>query len=225
MRISAIEGHRLWASIYDRSLNPLLALERRTMREFLKRLQPANVLDVACGTGQWMLQFQRAGSNVFGCDACQEMLSEAIKAASLRGRVALGNAEGIPFGDSIADLVFCSVSLGYFQDLERVFHEFARAAKPGGFVALSDLHPEALAAGWTRSFKLGEQVYELAHYPRALKEVDAAARHAGLRFEDSRDIFFDTPELELFRRARKEAMFSIAMKTPALFFGLWGKPC
>src|SRR5947209_3754795 len=112
MRVSAIEGHRLWAPVYDSGLNPLVALERRAMRNLVKPLRPSRMIDVACGTGKWLLHFQQAGSQVFGCDACQEMLSEATKTPSLRGRIALGDAERIPFSNSIADLVLCSISLG-----------------------------------------------------------------------------------------------------------------
>ena len=225
MRVSAIEGHRLWASVYDSGPNPLLALERRTTREFLDPLRPSKMIDVACGTGQWLLHFQKAGSDVFGCDACEQMLSEATKISSLRGRVALADAECIPVCSSMADLVLCSVSLGYFHNIGRVFREFARASKPGGFVAVSDLHADALASGWTRSFKLSGQRYELENYRRSIEEVAGAALAAGLIPKFCKDIYFGTPELPVFQRAGKEEIFRTVMSIPALFIGLWEKPC
>jgi len=225
MRVSVIEGHRLWASVYDCGLNPVLALERRGMRDLLKPLRPSKVLDVACGTGKWLLHFQQAGSDVFGCDACQEMLSEATKTVSLRGRVVLADAERIPFSASMADLVLCSVSLGYFHRIDRVFRELARVAKPGAFIAVSDLHPHALASGWTRSFRLGEQVYELEHHPRVMDEVTAAARDAGLRRTIYRELAFDTLELSIFKAAGREDVFWTARTIPAVFIALWEKPC
>jgi ubiquinone/menaquinone biosynthesis C-methylase UbiE len=225
MRVSAIEGHRLWASVYDSGLNPILALERRAMRHLMGPIKPAIMLDVACGTGQWLLYFQRAGSDVFGCDACDEMLTEATKNSSLRGRVSIADAERIPIRASTADLVLCSVSLGYFHNVERVFDEFARVSKPGGLIAVSDLHPEALASGWTRSFRLGEQRYELEHYEHAVYEIEAAALGAGLRRESFQAIHFSDPELPMFRRCGKEKLFNSVAGVPALFVGLWKKPC
>jgi ubiquinone/menaquinone biosynthesis C-methylase UbiE len=225
MRVSARDGHRLWAEVYDSGPNPVVALERRSMAGVLKPLQTGTTVDVACGTGRWLLSLQQAGSDVFGCDACEEMLSAAQKISPLRGRVALADAEQIPFRGSIADLVLCSLSLGYFHNLDRVFSEFARASKPGGFIAVSDLHPRALASGWTRSFKLGDKLYEVEHHRRAVQEVRSAASSAGLRLAFFTEPRFGAAEFEFFQRAGKGELFQTLLSTPALFIGLWKKSC
>jgi len=225
MRVPALEGHRLWARVYDLGTNPLLALERRAMWNVLEPLQAKKVIDVACGTGQWLLHLQQGGSDVFGCDLCQEMLDEAQKIFSLRGRLARADAECIPFRTSMADLVLCSVSLGYFHDLDRAVLEFARALKPGGYIAISDLHPDASSAGWSRSFKLGEQRYELQHYRRSIHEITSAACGAGLQPKLHRDVYFGAAEMPIFQCAGKQELFSSLLTTPALFIGLWEKPC
>ena len=221
MRVSAIEGHRLWASTYDSTPNPLVALERRMMRDILSALQPSRVIDVGCGTGQWLLHFQRTGSQVFGCDACREMLSEARKIHSLRGRLVLACAENIPFRSAFADLVLCLLSLAYFKDIDRVFREFARVSKSGGVIAVCDLHPEARIAGWKRSFRLGRQSYEIAYHYRTVQDVARAAANGGLRSRLSQTIYFGMPELPLFQRAGKEDRFWSVKSVPALFAGLW----
>lgn len=225
MLLSPIEGHRLWAPIYDSGFNPLLALERRAMREIVAPLRPSTVVDIACGTGEWLSYFQRAGSDVFGCDACEEMLMQAAKNVHLRGRIALAEAGHVPLPDSVADLIFCSLSLGYFPRIESVFREFMRLSRRGGRIALSDMHPYALAAGWTRSFKLGEQRYELENHVRTLQEIHHAASAAGLRLLCCQTICFGAPELTVFERAGKEDLFEEACRVPALFSCLWEHPC
>ena len=225
MRVSTIEGHRLWAPIYDSGPNPILALERRAMLELLRPLQPATVIDVGCGTGQWLSYFQQARSEVFGCDACEEMLREATKIRSLRGRVILAEAENIPFCDSTVDLVLCSLALGYFLDIHSVFREFARASKRGGLIAVSDLHPKASASGWTRSFRLGAQLYHLEHYSRSIEEISGAASDAALSIKFYQEVYFSTPELPIFQQNGKGDLFRTVARTPALFVGLWEKPC
>lgn len=225
MLISAIEGHRLWALSYDSGPNPLLALERRAMREIVAPLRPSTVIDIACGTGEWLSYFQRAGSDVFGCDACQEMLTQAAKYAHLHGRIALAEADRVPLRGSVADLILCSLSLGYFPKIDSVFREFTRLSMPGGHIALSDIHPYALAAGWSRSFKLGEQRYELENHHRTLQEINHAASAVGLRLLSCQTSCFGPPELAVFKRAGKEDLFETASRIPALFTCLWENPC
>lgn len=225
MRVSALEGHRLWAPVYDSGLNPIVALERRSMWTLLKPLPPGRVIDVACGTGRSLCYFQQAGWDVFGCDCCEEMLREASKNFALRGHLTLADAERVPFPASTADLVVCSLSLGYFHDAGRVFLEFARMSKPGGLIAVSDLHPDALNAGWTRSFKVGDQRYEVAHHRRALKDIRALASAAGLRPKLNEPVHFGTAELPTFQQSGKENLFQVTKSIPALFICLWEKPC
>ncbi len=225
MNVAAIEGHRLWAPTYNSGLNPLLALERQAMRALLKPLHPATMIDVACGTGQWLLNFQNSGADVFGCDACEEMLKEAAKSGCLRGRIALAEAECIPVRREVADLVLCSLSLGYFQNINHVFREFGRVSKPGGFIAVSDLHPDALACGWSRSFKVGEQRYDIENHQRTIEDVKGAALEAGLTPKSCRPIYFGPSEFPVFQRAGKQDLFETVKRIPALFTCLWKKPC
>ena len=225
MRVAAVQAHRLWAPVYDSCLNPILALERRAMESVLKPLQPCRVVDVACGTGRWLPHLQNAGSQVFGCDACEEMLYEATKNHSLRGRLALADAERLPFRSSVADLILCSLSLGYFRRLDRVFREFARTVTLGGVIAVSDLHPDALAAGWKRSFNVGREKYEIMHYSRALEEIKEAATDAGLRCRSFEEVSLGAAELPIFQRVGRERYFESAKSIAALFIGVWEKPC
>jgi malonyl-CoA O-methyltransferase len=224
MQVSVLEAHRIWAPIYESGANPVRALARRTVRSLLTPLRPLTVIDVACGTGEELLDFQKSGSVVFGCDACQEMLDEAGNKPLLRGRVVLADSEWLPFQGAVADLVLCSLSLGYFQNINRVFAEFKRIAKADGVVAVSDLHPQALDSGWTRSFRAGAEVYEIDHYRRSLEEISDAALWAGLRPKLSREVRFGDGDFDMFRAAGKAELFENARRVPALFIGLWENP-
>ena len=224
-RVSAAEGHRLWAPVYDSGVNPLRALERRAMRERVNSAGATRVLDVACGTGEALFDFQQSGPAVFGVDACKEMLEEAVKFPSLRGHLVSGNAERLPFRTGCADLVVCSLALGYFDDLDCVFAEFARVAAPGGSIAVSDVHPDALAAGWTRSFSSGAARFELDHYCRSLAQIERSAAGTGLEDCALSEVSFAEPELPIFRSAGRDALFEDLRKVPALFIAMWRKPC
>ena len=90
-QVSPLEGHDLWAPVYDSAVNPIVLLERRSTLELLGNLRPSTLLDVACGTGYWLRHFDRAGSTVFGIDLSQEMLNEARNSPSLKRRLILRN--------------------------------------------------------------------------------------------------------------------------------------
>jgi ubiquinone/menaquinone biosynthesis C-methylase UbiE len=225
MMLRAVDAYRLWAATYDSEANPLVALDRRTMSRLLGTVAPSRLVDVACGSGRWLLHFQRAGASVFGVDSCDAMLEQAAKHVSLRGRLLCGDAMHLPLRDGTADLCFCSLALGYFSDLYRSFSELARIAAPGGRVAVSEIHPQALAAGWTRSFKSASTRYEIGHYSYTLNDIYGAAKASGLRPVLRHSAFFGEPELPFFQQAGKEKLFAAVEAIPALFAALWERPC
>jgi len=224
-RVSAIDGHALWAPVYNSGPNPLLHLERRSMNKLLGDLRPPVIIDVACGTGTWLLHFLQRGSTVFGVDACEPMLREAEKDGSLRSYLALGAAEHLPFAALGANLVLCSMSLGYFPNLKRVFEEFHRVALPGAYVAISDLHPVAATAGWTRSFKRNGHRYELATHFHSLEEIAQVAETVGLEPRRQEDAYIGDSEFAFFSSTGKEMLFHAVTSIPALRLWLWEKPC
>jgi ubiquinone/menaquinone biosynthesis C-methylase UbiE len=221
--ITAKDGHRIWAPIYDASPNPLLALETRLVLERLGRLRAARFLDIACGTGRWMGLIQQRGSQVFGVDFCPEMLLEASRKPGLAGRLSLAEAGLIPMADGAMDLTLCSFALGYMPSPRDAIAEMARVSRQGGRVVVSDLHPHALAAGWTRSFRRDGQVYEIDHYLHPVAAWEAAAASAGLALDWSLEAGFGEPERAIFRKAGKESLFPELSRIPALLARSWMK--
>jgi ubiquinone/menaquinone biosynthesis C-methylase UbiE len=223
MLVSALEGHRRWAPHYDSQSNPLLALETRIL---VPRLLPVTLqcfLDVACGTGRWMAYLRRCGARVFGVDICAEMLARAEQKDSVRGHSVLAEAACLPFETGFADAVLCSFAAGYFADLERAVSEMARAARPGARIVISDLHPAGVSAGWTRSFRLGAEVYEMQHFAPSIEELLAAASLAGLRLDMRVESCFGDEERAYFVAAGKEELHAKVAAVPAIWIGIWTK--
>jgi len=211
--VSALEGHRIWASQYDGSLNPLLALEERV----LGTLKGRTCVDVGCGTGRWTSRL--AG---FGVDLCEEMLREGSEKSALRGRLLQADAGALPFASGSSDLTLCSFAVGYMNNLPAAIAEIARITRPGGRVIITDLHPAAVAAGWTRSFRVGAAVYEMEHTRTAVPQTVEAARRCGLELAQQQDACFGEPERPIFEAARK-SLEDVA-QTPAVWIGIWTKP-
>ena len=223
MQVSPIEGHRIWSESYDRQPNPLLALETRVLDEMLLPFHGKRSVDIACGTGRWMTYAQSRGARVTGVDACREMLLEAARKPHLAGRLILGQAGLLPLADEVADLVLCSFALGYVPNAAGAICEMARIAAPRSRIVVTDLHPRALEAGWTRSFRAGGIVYEIEHFPYSTSDLLEVGEAAGLRFEGSLDAHFGEPERSIFRSAGKDRLFSEMSRIPAVWMASWVK--
>ena len=223
IRLRAVQAHEVWAPLYDSTPNPLLALAKRSLNNVLQKRNAKNVIDIACGTGQYLEELRPSGANVFGLDACEPMLQEAKKRTALTGRLVRADAASLPFVDGWADLVICSMSLGYFDDLNTVFRQFARVARPGASITVTDLHPHAIAAGWTRSFKAGSISYQIQHFCYSGEQIRHAARFGGLSLRRWSNVRLGSREFPVFEQAGKIHLFPKATRTPALFLAIWEK--
>jgi ubiquinone/menaquinone biosynthesis C-methylase UbiE len=221
LQVDAIQGHRLWSASYDSDPNPTLALEFRVAGRFLGDLRGRRFVDIACGTGRWMTEARRRGASAIGIDLCREMLQQAARKPGANGRLAQADAGCLPLAADCADLVMCAFSLGYLRDLQTAMAELARITRRGGRIILSDIHPEGLRRGWTRSFRVEGRVFELRHHAHSAQQWREAARQARLALVEWVEPRFGHPERSLFQRAGKEELFAAARETPAALIAVW----
>jgi SAM-dependent methyltransferase len=91
----------------------------------------ARVLDVACGSGSFLLCAADRGLELVGLDVSPtaiELARERVPGAALH----VGDAEQLPFEDSSFDVVTCLGSLEHFPSPERGAAEIARVLRPDG---------------------------------------------------------------------------------------------
>jgi SAM-dependent methyltransferase len=222
--IAPIEGHALWADSYDARPNPLLALEARILTGLLGPVDSLRAVDVACGTGRWTERLAREGARVAGVDICRPMLARASSHARLSGRLALADACALPFPSGTADLTLCSFAIGYMADLGAAAAEMARITTAGGRLAISDFHPLAAAAGWTRSFRAAGRVYHIDHFVRSSRQLCHEIRAAGLDLELQVDAHFGEPERAIFLAAGMADRFAVTSSVPAVWISVWKRP-
>lgn len=224
MRLAAVEAYRIWSATYDTAPNPLLELEAEALPEYLTPLEGKRLVDVGCGTGRWMEYATRRGAHVIGIDAVQEMLLRAAGRPGLKGGLVRGDAAQLPLPSGITDLVLCSFTIAYLPSLQGAAAEMARVARPGARILVTDLHPDAVAAGWTRSFRQAGQVYDVDHRSYREGELIDAFTLMGLKLEHSASLHFGEPQREVFRRAGREHAFDDVCRTPAVWITSWRKP-
>jgi len=220
-RVSAAVGYSLWSQNYDRDPNPLLALETRILAGKLNDLGKKVFVDIACGTARWMVYAAQMGAHVFGADLVPEMLAAARQKPRTAGRLIQADACHLPFVDNFADIALCSFALGYLRDPECVFRELGRITKRRGMVIASDLHPEALEAGWRRTFRCGSTLLEIENYSHSCEQLVHAGSSANLELREVLQPCFDSPEITIMRDAGKTEQIQEVLKVPAILVLLW----
>ncbi|MBQ0015935.1 MAG: bifunctional demethylmenaquinone methyltransferase/2-methoxy-6-polyprenyl-1,4-benzoquinol methylase UbiE [Bacteroidales bacterium] len=150
------------ATNYDR-LNHLLSLgidkcwRQRALRHIINKQQPQNILDIACGTGDFSIaiaQKVHKESKVYGLDLSEGMLNvmhQKVKTAHLEHIISTkhGNCETLPFDDNSFDCATIAFGIRNFEHRETALNEIRRVLKPGGRLVILELSvPECKIIRW-----------------------------------------------------------------------------
>ena len=119
---------------------------RRLAVKRLKRLNPAYILDVATGTGDFAIQLQDSlqPQHITGIDLSQGMLDEARRKVKEKGlEQAISFEQGDCMALSMQDESFVAVTVAFgvrnFEHLQQGYQEMARVLKPGGMLCVLEL--------------------------------------------------------------------------------------
>lgn len=140
---------------YDR-LNHLMSMNvdtgwrRRALRRIVDTEGPLEVLDLACGTGDFSLAIARRmkkrgmPGHVAGVDLSEGMLAvmqEKVAAAGLSELIstAQGDGEKLPFADGSFDRVTIAFGIRNFENREQGLREMLRVLRPGGRLVILEL--------------------------------------------------------------------------------------
>lgn len=93
------------------------------------------VLDIACGAGDWLAVAAASGAEVSGIDISERAVS-ICRERMPGGEFHVGTAEVLPFPDGNYDLVTCLGSLEHFLDQPAALAEMVRVMKSGGKVVI-----------------------------------------------------------------------------------------
>ncbi len=160
-RVGVREGYDRWAATYDRTPNPLVALDRRYTPSILGARAGEAILDAGCGTGAHLARLRRERSRPVGMDFSRAML---LVARARMPEVALVQAtlDGpLPVMPGTFDAVLCALVGEHLTGLPTVFREFRNALKSGGRMVFSVFHPEMAAAGIEANFEREGTEYRL----------------------------------------------------------------
>lgn len=171
---------RVWRPVLGRlllgAMGPGMRDEHRMAVEMLELSEGDQVLDVACGPGNFTRAFAAADVDlVVGLDASSAMLARAVHETRAENVAYLrGDASAMPFRSGAFDGVCCFAALYLIADPLAAIDEIVRVLAPGGRVALlSSVNRGLLPTGLTNAFAqplTGIRVFGREEITDALRE-------------------------------------------------------
>ena len=205
--LAASEAYRLWAPTYERE-NVITTLECGLIDELSPSPQGLHLLDVGCGTGRRLVG--TGAAHAVGVEPCGEMLAAGRRAHEFGPEVEFleADARALPLPDGAFDLVWCRLMIGHLPECEPVYRELARVARPGAHVVVTDFHPAAFEAGLRRTFRDGDEVFEVEHHLHTAEQQIAAAAAAGLVLTGTAEGKVGPRVRPFYAAARKEELYA-----------------
>ena len=138
------------AKDYDK-LNHILSLNidknwrKKAVRELADEARALNVLDVACGTGDFTIEIAKnvaQGSRIVGVDISDGMIAvgiEKLAKLGLDASLEVADCEALPYDDNTFDRISVGFGVRNFEHLELGLKEMYRVLAPGGKLVILEL--------------------------------------------------------------------------------------
>jgi SAM-dependent methyltransferase len=180
-RTDVRDGYDRWAESYDRTPNPLVALDRRYTGKLLRPGSGERILDAGCGTGVHLGLMMRSGSSPVGLDLSRGMLSVTrTKYPSVP--LAQADLNGpLPVRRRAFDAVLCALVGEHLSNVRLLFREIRDSLVRGGRFVFSVFHPEMAAAGIEANFERDGVEYRLGALRHTVADYLNLIDRAGFR--------------------------------------------
>lgn len=131
-----------------KTYNQASFLEQEVGSRLLERLNsinfsPKTILDLGCGTGQFISQLQNkfAEACIIGVDFAEGMLNFAKQYATCLQ----ADVRQLPIANQSIDLIFCNCCIPHLQSSESIFKEISRVLRTNGLFIFTTYGPDTLA--------------------------------------------------------------------------------
>ena len=135
------ERYDAWAQGYDEDLTSWSYQAPAVVAETVLAHRPSarSVLDVGCGTGLvgQALRARGLAGRLVGLDLSQSSLEVARDRGAYDSLECTDLQQGLTLDDGRFDAVVCVGVMTYLPDVEAVWRELARVARPGGIVVVT----------------------------------------------------------------------------------------
>jgi ubiquinone/menaquinone biosynthesis C-methylase UbiE len=189
------DSYKYFSKFYDSLIEPLNSGLRAIGMKMLPPKSGMKVLDIGCGTGAHLVQYQKVMCQVFGVDTSPSMLKRAQLKLGERADLRLVNASTLRFPDNHFDIILLSTVLHEMAPEMRikVLTEARRVLKESGRILIIDFHPGPLKPikGWIykiiiniAEFAAGREHFKNSRQYLATGGIPALIDECKLKIED-----------------------------------------
>lgn len=204
-------AYELLAPTYEEE-NVVTALDREAIDRLSADDRGGFLLDLGCGTGR---RLDGLSVPALGVDLVPEMLAQGRRSG--RQRLAAGRAERLPLRSGLFSTIWCRLVIGHLASLHAIYTEIARVGAPSAQVLITDFHPHAIRAGWSRTFRCpGRASVEIEHHVHTARDHEGIALQAGLAIEATIDLPVGRSVRSYYERAGKSELYESQLGMPLL---------
>jgi len=186
--LSVAAAYDRWSAFYDSYDNPLLFAADQVVEALAGQIAGLDLVEFGCGTGRHLARLgPRGAASLTGCDLSPGMLAQARSRVPAARLLLQDMMQPLPLADGSADLVLFCLALEHVGDLHPPLREARRLLRPGGRVALIEIHPVLSFGAVGAHFRDQETVVRMPTFAHGFADYVAALLAAGLTLTACRE--------------------------------------
>jgi len=142
------------SKVYDKNKSRLSFPVDKDLEELLSRKEEVTVLDLACGSGNWLFcqqsYFKDTKIKWIGADASSDMLKLA-RDKNLKAEFIHSKAEDLNLKSKV-DLIVCNFAFHHFDNKRAALEKIFSALKNDGIFKYRNVEPECMKDWWVYKY-------------------------------------------------------------------------
>jgi SAM-dependent methyltransferase len=200
-------GYREWVATYEQTVEDAMDIALLETLSTIPWQAVSRAADLGCGTGRTGAWLRDQGTKLIdGVDLTPEMIAIA-RSRAIYNHLVVADVTATGLTGEAYDLVITCLVDEHLRDLQPLYNEAWRLARPGGFLALVGYHPHfIMAAGMPTHYTSdsGEPVAIETHVHLLSEHITAGLQPGWVLMEMKEQVIDDTwlalkPKWERFR--------------------------
>lgn len=164
----------------------------RRLLNHLQVFDGSQVIDLACGTGNYTIALSNSGLNISGVDISEVMIEEAVRKSNMISWYT-ADISSLPFSNLHFNGAVCTLAIHHFPDLYDSFKEVNRILKVGSRFVIMTSSPEQMKNYWLNEYFPDMMAASMKQMP-SIEKVIQALSHSKFRIIGS-ETFMIQPNL------------------------------